>query len=351
MKRLLIILILLVPWAGQAEKADENELSFGVVLGLTGYAAEHADAIKKGVVLAADQLEEKGWKINLKIEDDQTQSAKTVAAIRTLLSQGYHFFIGPTWSYQTKAAEPILRSNNAVALIPGGSSLINGGASDVLFNMCPRRDKQTPLITEWVKTLPGKRAFILSAHGDWGEIHHRVFADAVKKAGGEIVSEEFFDYGIDLASLQSILLRAATKKFDVLFATTSSSDIATIIKAREQLKMNFTLMTTDTIEDALRLKLVKKEHLHDVFMTHLPINPEFSELHKKNYGEEAQIYSDRGFDAVMVLAQAVKNTDGSVNAVKHYLKNDLKMNGYVGKIEFDDRGDIVASNYKISSLN
>jgi len=115
--------------------------------------------------------------------------------------------------------------------------------------------------------------------------------------------------------------------------------------------MNFTLMTTDTIEDALRLKLVKKEQLHNVFMTHLGISPEFSKIHREKYGEEARMYSDRGFDAVMVLASAVKNTDGSVDAVKHYLKRDLEMNGYIGKIEFDDQGDIVASDYEISSFN
>ena len=126
------------------EPVQKRKLSFGVVLGLSGYAAEHSSGMKNGILLAVDHLKRDGWQVDFKVEDDETNPAKTVSAIRSLLARDYRLFVGPTWSFQIRAAEPILRSAGALAITPGGSSVINGGASEAILNMCPRRDKQTP---------------------------------------------------------------------------------------------------------------------------------------------------------------------------------------------------------------
>ena len=350
MRTLILIVFILLPLVSNAEKQEPKKLSFGVVLGLTGLAAEHAGAINNGITLAVENLKKEGWQVDFKIQDDQTVPAKTVSAVQSLLSQGYRFFIGPTWSFQSKAAEPVLRNSNALAFVPGGSSLINGGPSEALFNMCPRRDKQAPIVADWFKKQPLKKAFLLTANGDWGAIHRDVFVHAIKEGGGELVGEEYYDYGADPATIRSILLRASNKGFNILFVTTSANDVSSIVKARKQLNKDFAIFTTDTIEDALRLKLVSKNDLKNVYMTHLPMSPGFSDLHMKRFGDEARTYSDRGYDAVMALAEAVEHTDGTVAAVKKYLRDDLNMKGFIGNIEFDKSGDIVASNYQVSSL-
>ena len=349
---LIVLLICILPTISFAEESENpKKLKIAAVFGLTGLAAEHGNAMKNGIMLAAENLKADGWQVEIQIEDDQTVPAKTASAVRSLLAKGYRFFVGPTWSFLSKAAEPILKANNAIAITPGGSSLINGGASEVLFNLCPRRDKQIPHVSAWLKKMPYKKAFLLTANGDWGEIHHKVFAEAIKEVGGEIVSEEFYDYGMDAATMQSVLLRAAKKGFDILFTTTSANDIATILKVREQLKMNFAVMTTDTLEDAHRLGLVKGKMLNNTYMTHLPMSERFSKLHLERFGQPARVYSDRAYDAVMTYAMAVEATDGSVAAVRKHLRTNFKMDGMIGEVEFDESGDVVASNYRVSSLN
>ena len=195
-----------------------------------------------------------------------------------------------------------------------------------------------------------KKGFLLTAHGDWGEVHHRVFADAVRSSGGEIVGEEFYDYGSDLATIKSILLKATKKSFDLLMATTSSDDIANIIRARDELKLDFAVMTTDTIEDALRYGLVHTDQLQKVYMTHLPMSKEFSKMHLEHFGKEALSYSDRAYDAVMLLAQAASATDGSVSDMKRYLRSSSLEPGITGPMVFDTAGDIIAANYKIKAM-
>lgn len=129
----------------------KQELKVALVLGLTGSASVHSDAISKGAELASEKLKSEDFIINIKFEDDQTNPSKTVFTFKFLLSEGYKFFIGPTWSFQAKAIEAILHSNNAVSLLPAGSSLINGGVSSVFFNFCLRRDKQIVLAETLIK--------------------------------------------------------------------------------------------------------------------------------------------------------------------------------------------------------
>lgn len=328
----------------------DKKLSVAAVLGLTGYAAQHAKGMKNGFLLAVDQLKKQGWQVDYKIEDDQTNPAKTVSALHSLLAQDYRFFIGPTWSYQTKAATPILHSSGALAITPGGSSIINGGPNESVFNMCPRRDSQAPLIGNWAKEHHMRKGFILSAEGDWGVLHHKVFAKAIELSGGEIVAEEFYDYGADLSTIKSILLKASKTHFDTLYTTTSSDDIANIIRARDELKMNFSIMTTDTIADAKRLGLVTSKQLSNVYMSYLPTSEEFMKLHKEHFHEDALTYSDRAYDAVMALAVAVLHTDGSVESVRKYLHSDNLPSGMTGPLKFDASGDIIAANYEVIAM-
>jgi branched-chain amino acid transport system substrate-binding protein len=341
-------------WASfpRALEASEKpkKLTFAAVLGLSGYASQHGAAIKNGILLATDKLKRDGWEIDFQLEDDETNSGKTVSAVRSLLARNYGFFIGPTWSFQIKAAEPVLRANNALAITPAGSSTINGGPSDNIFNVCPNRSKQTPVLTGWLKSRQEKRAFVLTAHGDWGELHHDVFVNAVKQSGGTVVLQEHMNYGIDSSSLKSLMLRGRRSKFDILLTTTSSEDMAKIVKARKDLQMDFTIVATDTIQDAVNLELVEPAQLQNVFMSYLPVSTEFSKLHQSSYNTPPSLYSDRAYDAVMVLAEAIAATDGSVGEVRKHLRSGKLTAGITGPIEFNDVGDNAAANYTVKHM-
>ena len=109
-------------------------LKAAAVLGLSGSAAYHAQAIRRGLEIAAKELRAEGWDVELKFEDDQTNPAQTASSMHYLLSGGYRFFVGPTWSFQVNAVRAVLASQDAVALIPAGSSDINGGLIEGVFN-------------------------------------------------------------------------------------------------------------------------------------------------------------------------------------------------------------------------
>lgn len=327
----------------------ETPTEVGVVLGLTGYASVHADAILKGAQLAQETLKKDSYPLEFTIEDDQTNPGKTVSAIKFLLAKGIKFFIGPTWSFQTKAATPILERGNAIAFVPQGSSEINGRPSPAIFSLTPPRTKQIEPISKWLSSYKDKIVLIIVDQGEWGQVHAGLFKQAIDKAGAKLLAIEFLDYGSDVSTFKSILIKHARSNVSAVLSSGSSDYLANLLKARNQLKENFSFLASFDLIDAVNSNLIQPSQLDDnIFISHVEFpSAKFQHAYREKYQVSAPLYSDRGYDAVMALASALKNTDGSSSAVSKYLKSTTNIDGTIGNIQFDKNGDILTGSYKI----
>ncbi len=349
--RILLLLVLVLSMnltrSVFCETPAVKRLRAAAVLGLTGQAAYHSQGIRYGVELAKEELEKRRWSIEIQYEDDHTEPAKTVSAFQSLLARDYRFFLGPTWSFQASAVRPILQRNMAIAFVPAGSSEINGGAAEGMFNLCPSREQQMPQISSWLKEKGYKRAFLLTANGDWGEVHAKVFREAVQSSGGTVIGQEQFEYGIDVGTLSTLLLKAERMGVDLIMTTGGGGDVANIVRARNIRKQKVVVLSTDDIRDALLQGLVAKSDLTDVYALGLTVSPEFEDRYRARFGEAPSLYADRGYDALMVLAYATERTDGTASAVRAYLKSQHEYQGVIGPIAFDERGDVKTGHYQI----
>jgi branched-chain amino acid transport system substrate-binding protein len=318
---------------------------------MSGDAAIHAGNIRKGIELAEETLKAKGWQLDIRYEDDQTNPAKTVSAMQLLVAQGYRFFIGPTWSFQVNAVRGIAAANDIVAVVPAGSSQINGGGIPGVFNLSVPRGYQLPQLVEWVKRQGYRRAMILTPHDPWGDVHHDVFRNALKEVGGSVVAEERYDYGIDAATLRSIFLRAKASVPDVLIATGAAADMATMVKARNALGLKLAVIGTDDVKDALSAKLLTPQDVaHDVFAIEVTVGESFKRLYRARFNQDPPIYSDCGYDALMILAEATERSAGTPAAVKALFKSGGELTGASGPIHFDSQGDLRGGVFQISKV-
>lgn len=283
------------------------------------------------------------------MQDDQTSAAKTVSSFEYLISKGFTFFIGPTWSFQANSIRSIIESREVIALVPAGSSDINGGASQAIFNLCPARSDQTPILTSWLKSRSETSAYLITPNGDWGEVHKKVYTDALKLSKIQILGEETFDFGADIQSLKAILLKAKLKKVGLLLVTGSGSDLSNIIRARNELKIPVTILGTNDIRDAIGMGLLPYDSVKDnVFVISLPVSNNFEKQYFSTHKEQYKLYSERGHDALLVLAKAIESTDGSVQNVKKYLKENIEFKGASGNIKFSEEGNVNNGAYYIT---
>jgi branched-chain amino acid transport system substrate-binding protein len=351
----LILFFFVISLLGASSRSfgEGKHLKVAAVLGLTGDAAYHSGAIRKGIELAAEDLRALGWEIDLRFEDDQTNSTKTIAAMQFLRSNGYKLLIGPTWSFQVNAARQIIAKSDLVTLVPASSSEVNGGATEGIFNLCPVRTKQEPYVEDWLKTKPYRSAYIITPNEEWGEIHRKVFSQAIRAVGGQVAEEQQYDYGIDSSSLRVMLLKAKQTKADILFTTGPAGDVANIVRARNALKLDLAILSTSDIRDALALKLLSPQDVErEVYEIGLSaVASDFRTRFEARFGEAPNMYSDRGYDSLMVMAQATEHTDGSSNSIRKYLSSDFNYKGVSGPISFDVNGDIQEGRYQIARLS
>jgi len=347
---LLVSLLTALPSA-YCQANGSKALKVAVVLGLSGDAAIHAHNIRQGIELAADDLKARGWQLDLRYEDDQTDAAKTVSAVQLLLGQGYKFFIGPTWSFQVHAIRGLTETRDMLAAVPAGSSQINGGSVPGVYNLAVPRTYLLPQLEDWLTKHGYRRAVILSPNDPWGEVHNDLFTRAVKQVGGSVVAAERYDYGIDAGSLRAILLKAKTSSPDVLLATGAAADMATIVKARNTLGLKLAVIGTDDVKDALSSQLLNARDVQrDVFALEVTVGEPFKELYRKRVSQDPPIYSDCGYDALMVLAEAAERTTGAPSAMKELLNSGQPLKGVSGEIAFDGQGDLRGGTFQVSKI-
>lgn len=342
-----LITLLLSAFSFVAAAESPPRLRIGAVLGLTGPAAAHAGAILGGIRLAIEDLRTRGWTIDLDVQDDQTAAAKTIASVQYLVTNGFRFIIGPTWSFQVKAARPTLERSDALALVPGGSSDVVGGPSVAILNLCAERAEAAAPVTTWLTDKGFKKAFILTSNGDWGETHRSLFSRAVKDAKIQNVGEEQFDFGVDQVFFNSIFKRSKLQDIDVVLTTGTAGDVANIIRTRNAFKLNFEILTTDHVRDTLRMGLLLPADVSRVWLVGLPVGSDWAKRFLERYPDLPTLYSDRAYDAVIMLSKAVQATDGSVGAVRRYLTEKLDYSGAAGTVHFNALGNNTATGYRV----
>ena len=338
---------------GENFTQEKKTLKIGAILALTGYAAIHGNNIKHGLELAKADLESQGWHVDLAVEDDNTQSAKTISAIYSLNSRGYKLFIGPTWSFQVDSAIPVLEKQNAISYCPSTSSTVVGQKSKNVFHGVSFGVRQLKPLVAWLTGLSAKRIAILYADCAWGRVHNELYRKAAEETGSEIVAEDKFSYGEEDAVLPIIVTKLKGKAPDVILTTGSAQSSALIVKKVKELKMDTKVMSTDDMQDAILQGLINVSDKTNpkVYALLAQVTKEFRDKYNKTFNTQAGVYSDSAYDGLMLLAKAIEETDGSVGQIRDYLHERLIYNGYSGRFDFDESGDTQKSFFAVEALN
>ena len=88
----------------------------------------------------------------------------------------------------------------------------------------------------------------------------------------------------------------------------------------------------------------------NVFALEVTVGAAFKDLYRKRFNQDPPIYSDCGYDALMILAEATERTAGTPAAVKDLLNSAGGLTGVSGPITFDGQGDVRGGVFEISKI-
>lgn len=325
---------------GEKTPAPQNEIKLGFLGAKTGAVANYGIPGEKGMKMAIEELNAKGGVLGKNLvglyEDNKGESAD-IANITTkyITVDKVTALVGDPCTGLTKVAADIAQKNQVVIFSAGatGTGVVEIG--DFVYRNTMLDSIAVPTVVDWmIKTKGWKNvAIITSLNNGYSTALTPVFKDAIQKQGGNIVLEDSInDKETDFTAQ---VTKIKNSKANVLVFTGYYQEAALIMNEAKKQNVDISLIGGDGLygQDLYKLggsAVEEKVIFYCGFSTDQP-SPEtakFIQDYKAKYGEDPDMFSAQYYDAVMILAKAMTDSNSTDPKV---FKNELaKLKDYKG---------------------
>ncbi len=340
------------------EKTEAETIKIGVLLPLTGALGPVGEKMKMGAELAAKEINEHGGingkKIELIVEDTQTDPAKAVEAAKKLIDiNKVKVIVGAAASSSTLAIADYANKKKVVVISPASTSPKITEAGDYIFRVVASDALQGKALADLAVEKGYKTAATLVINNDYGIGIEDVFSRAFEEKGGKVVQKIRFDTGKGDYRTELEQIRASNP--DVIMFVAYPEDAAVILKQAYELGINIPWIAAEGIatEEMFNYPLMK-EAMEGMLLTKpssptgSPLYQYFVEQFKKAFNEEPGIYSDYTYDAVFLASMAIAYAGYDGEKIKdtlYWISRHYK--GVTGDKTMDENGDIIYQSYDI----
>ena len=339
-------------WAQQQEVV----IKIGHVAPITGNIAHLGKDNENGARLAIEDLNAKGLviggkkaKFELVPEDDAADPKQGTAAAQKLVDAKVNGVIGHLNSSTTIPASRIYSEAGIPQISPSATNpKYTQQGYKTTFRVVANDGQLGGTLGKYaVANLKGKTIAVIHDKTTYGEGVADEFRKAAVKAGAKVVSQE---YTTNTATdFQAILTNVKSKKPDVLFYGGMDAQAGPMMRQMKQLGIAPKFMGGDGICTGELLKLagdaigenqVVCAEAGGVTEAGKPAMNAFRDKYKKRFNIDVNLYAPYVYDAVMVMADAMKRANSAEPAKYLPFLAKSNYNGVTGKIAFDAKGDI-----------
>jgi len=334
---------------GAKSGAGGDTIKIGFLGALTGDVAMFGKPTLEGMKMAAEEINAAGGisgkKIEIVEEDNRGDKQEGASVTQKLTSRDHVVaIVGDPTTGITKVAAPIAQKAQVVLLSAGatGPGVVENG--DFIFRDTLLDSVAIPACIDFFAKDMGykKVAVITSDNNDYSVGLSQTFRDAAKGKDIQIVAEEKVKDGDKDFSAQITNIKA--KKPDVIFFSGYYTEGALIMKeARKQgLKASmfggdglfspkFIELGGPAVEGSMSALGFSPEQAS-------PVTAKFVEAFKKKFsGAEPGLFDAQGYDAIMLLADAMKRSNSADPKVfKDALAKTKGFEGVSGTITIRD---------------
>jgi branched-chain amino acid transport system substrate-binding protein len=304
---------------GSATTAGGNggEILIGEYGSLTGPQATFGQSNHNGVMMAADEINAAGGingrKIKVLTEDDQSKPEEAATAVTKLISQyNVTAILGEVASSSSIAAAPICQSNKVPMITPSSTNDEVTRKGDYIFRTCFTDSYQGESIARYVaQGAKLKRAAILTdVKNDYSTGLTKVINQTYTSLGGQILGNQSYSNGDSDFRSQLTALKGLNPQ--VIFVPGYYTDIGQIAQQAKELGITAPLAGGDGWESPKLIEIGGKALEGSFYTNHYfygdpaPKVRNFVQKYKDRYGQVPDGMAALGYDAMHVLADAMK---------------------------------------------
>ena len=334
---------------GTKEEKTKEAIKIGAALSLTGKAAYYGEQTKNGLELAIEKIKEENYPFELELiyEDTQSDATPAVSAINKLIDiDKAKLIIGPIRSSDVLAAAPIAEKNRVVLFITVASTDEITQAGDYIFRNRETSAPHGKRMAEFLINKGIRRVAVFSSKSPNSIGYRKFFMDNFKQLGGQIVlfaeyDEKNNDFRTDISKVKN----SGAEAFYVV--PTLGKDGGLMTKQIRELGYK-QLITTNPVPESTEFLETSGIYSEGVVFTSPafdiddPDIQDYRTSYKMAYGKESDFVSANAYDAMRIIAEAIKTckSDNS-ECIKDYLYKVKDYPGVGGLTSFDQNGDVV----------
>ncbi len=314
--------------AGIIPAASAADIKLGVAEALSGGAAQYGASIRNGFELAAAEINGQGGvngdKIVLVVEDEQGKKEEAINVFKKLIFKDNVLLVfGPTLSNSAQAADPIAQASKVVVF--GTSNTADGITSigNYVFRNSVTEADVLPATISTVKEKTGlKNVAVLYGNDD---VITKSGYDNIKKAledqKSPVTTTETFAKGD--VDFKAQLTKIKGTNPDAIVLSALLAEGAPIMVQARQLGLNVPVIGGNGMNSVKIFDLAPGGASNNLWIgspwsieNQTPQNTKFIDAYKAKYGNAPDQFAAQSYDALYIVAQALKNTQFSGNITK-----------------------------------
>ncbi len=313
--RLMSLIITVLFWIPlcAAEPPAGKSLSLGAIASLTGPAAEQGQNWLNGAKLAAKELYQRDKiLVQLHVEDDASRAATVPVAFQRLVSshkvQG---IIGGTWDYLAGAASPISKNLQIPFITPTNPIEVietTTAGNPWYFTNGLSIHATEAAMRKVVNHLRGKSVASIVINVPFGILHAEALQRIATAEGLGVFEQSTFEISGSNETLKLFALRVAKRNPSIVLCVADYPGLATFVKEVRRLGYTGTIITTQHLDEAAKLYKHPDVWNSVIGIYPAPANASFTESYLKEYGSPPKVYAAEGYDALLFLARALRQS-------------------------------------------
>lgn len=342
--------------------ANADKYVIGASFELTGNVANYGKSTLSGLKLAVDQVNKAGGVNGKQLvvveSDNKSEPAESGNSVTKLITQDKVVaVVGPATSGCVFAATPVVTSNKVPLIAPCATApaitVDNGQVKEFIFRACFIDPFQGRVMAEFAdKTLGVKNVAILhDASSDYSKGLAEVFEKTLNEKGGKVVAKEaFLSKDIDF---KAALTKIKAANPEAIYIPGYYEEVAKIIKQTREIGLNVPLIGCDGWDSPKLVEIAGPEALNNTYFSsafsvqdQTESVQKFIADYKAMYQKDPDIFCMQGYNAGLVLADAIKRAgdgaDGTKLAAAIAATKDLPVAS--GKLTYDkDHNPIISA--------
>lgn len=347
--------VLLVAALAVASCGGIPEVQIGAILSLSGSAAPYGQSVWRGMQVAVEQVNaaggvdvgSQGTRVPLSIvqRDAESNPQLGLQQAQELIDMGIPAVIGAISSDVTLAVADLFQQSEVVLLSPSTSTPALSSKGSYIYRNFPSDELEAVNTANHVYNVAGIHDLdVVSSQSEFGLGIKRAFIERFRMLGGRVINQ--ISFPADAADVTTHIEDLLGSEAEGIYVAGYSAETARAAQAIRAAGIELPLFGTGAI---LTDELVSEggEAVEGLVFPTPAFDPEGSEElvrefvsgYREMFGEGFDVYAAHGYDAVLILVQAIEQEGYTGESISFYMNAMNPFPGAAGETNFDENGN------------